>query len=264
MENLPNPPPFTVHFRGNRPLPIRRRNHLIANRAMAHRSRTARNGTSNNPYLIPDSPELRINRGPPSTIPRNLARTLFTPPVRSVGERISALGSSFDAPAGSHARRRASGTAPRRSPPPLYARPAGRPIRLRHRNPNAGAGSRITREVPLMRADLWIDGVGPQGQPEPAADHQQCGICHGLKSHPVSYICGHSHCYICIRLWLEREWTCPDCTTVMNRPPFRQFAEEVALEAAFPEWRDESRVEYDWDGLVFPKFRYIPVTTDSE
>lgn len=73
-----------------------------------------------------------------------------------------------------------------------------------------------------------------------------------LKLLPSS-LCGHSYCYVCIRLWFEHDWTCPECQKPMERAPVRQYAEEAFLAAAYPDWRDASRVEYRWAGLVFPK-----------
>lgn len=67
-----------------------------------------------------------------------------------------------------------------------------------------------------------------------------------------SYLCGHSHCYVCIRLWLERKWSCPDCVTPMYSAPFRHYAEEGALASAFPNWNDMSVVDYAFTDLVFP------------
>ncbi|KAK6991950.1 hypothetical protein R3P38DRAFT_3213594 [Favolaschia claudopus] len=113
-------------------------------------------------------------------------------------------------------------------------------------------GWRKTRTQPLIHEDLWKNGKGPTEQTA-KLDHHKCGICHQAKSHPVSYLCGHSHCYVCIRLWLERRWTCPQCVKPMYRAPFRQYAEEAALACDYPEWKDDSVVEYSWSGLVFPK-----------
>ncbi|KAK6992839.1 hypothetical protein R3P38DRAFT_3224654 [Favolaschia claudopus] len=113
-------------------------------------------------------------------------------------------------------------------------------------------GWRETRAQPLLHEDLWVNGQCPTEQ-DAIFPHQRCGICYMVKSHPVSYVCGHSHCYVCIRLWLERRWTCPVCITPMYRPPFRHFGEEEALACAYPEWKDGSAVEYSWSGLIFPK-----------
>ncbi|KAK7045181.1 hypothetical protein R3P38DRAFT_3177411 [Favolaschia claudopus] len=113
-------------------------------------------------------------------------------------------------------------------------------------------GWRETRSLPLVHADLWVDGKGPSEQIA-KYDHHKCGICHQVKSHPVSYLCGHSHCYVCIRLWLERRWTCPNCVKPMFRAPFRHFGEEAGLACDYPDWKDESVVTYDWSGLIFPE-----------
>ncbi|KAJ7109679.1 hypothetical protein C8R43DRAFT_1139629 [Mycena crocata] len=111
-------------------------------------------------------------------------------------------------------------------------------------------GWRADRATPLRREDLWIGGNGPPILDAEYTEHL-CTICLSLKSHPVSYICGHGHCYACIRLWLEVEWGCPDCRTVMTAPPFRVFSEEKSIERLHGEW-DTSRVSYRWDGIAFP------------
>jgi hypothetical protein len=38
----------------------------------------------------------------------------------------------------------------------------------------------------------------------------------------------------------------------MDRPPFRQYAEEAWIESEYPGW-DQSKVDYSWEGLVFPR-----------
>ncbi|KAJ7642649.1 hypothetical protein DFH06DRAFT_1137197 [Mycena polygramma] len=113
-------------------------------------------------------------------------------------------------------------------------------------------GFRRLRTEPLTYADLWIGGVGPPEQ-DAIEGYQKCTICHFAKSHPVSYLCGHSHCYACIRMWLERKWTCPDCVRPMFVAPFRQYAEEAALARAFSNWNDTSVVDYSFESLIFPK-----------
>ncbi|KAJ7325479.1 hypothetical protein DFH08DRAFT_886696 [Mycena albidolilacea] len=113
-------------------------------------------------------------------------------------------------------------------------------------------GWRKPRVEALVHADLWVAGEGPPEQ-LPILDHHECGICRHVKSHPVSYLCGHSHCYVCIRLSLEHEWTCPDCRTPMYHAPFRHWGEEASLASTYPDWNDESIVNYGWDGLIFPK-----------
>ncbi|KAJ7179734.1 hypothetical protein C8R46DRAFT_1212274 [Mycena filopes] len=112
-------------------------------------------------------------------------------------------------------------------------------------------GSRVSRARPLTREQLWIGGVQP---PERTTDksHQECGVCKQVKSHPVTKQCGHSHCYPCIRVWLEYHFDCPSCRTVLTRPPIRVFVEEASLEYDHPHWNNKSRVSYSWAGLTFP------------
>ncbi|KAK6997516.1 hypothetical protein R3P38DRAFT_3219610 [Favolaschia claudopus] len=112
-------------------------------------------------------------------------------------------------------------------------------------------GSR-SQEFDLSEEMLWSTAGRPRDY-EVLQDHHQCTICRSVKAHPVSYECGHSHCYVCIRLWLERSWQCPDCRTTMHRRPFRHWGEEAALTAAYAGWGQTSAVEYSWEGLTFPK-----------
>ncbi|KAK6993085.1 hypothetical protein R3P38DRAFT_3224100 [Favolaschia claudopus] len=113
-------------------------------------------------------------------------------------------------------------------------------------------GWRETRKQPLTFTDLWAWGEGPAEQ-EALKAHHMCGICLLVKSHPVSYTCGHSHCYVCIRMWLEYEWKCPVCMATMYRPPFRHWGEEDWIAGEYPEWKDRSVVDYSWRGLEFPE-----------
>jgi hypothetical protein len=39
----------------------------------------------------------------------------------------------------------------------------------------------------------------------------------------------------------------------MDCAPFRHVGEEANLEEIYPEWFDQSRVSYSWDGLLFPR-----------
>ncbi|KAJ7457578.1 hypothetical protein B0H11DRAFT_2243336 [Mycena galericulata] len=117
---------------------------------------------------------------------------------------------------------------------------------------HASQGQRTVRETPLTRDDLFLTFERPPELAEYKV-HHQCGICSCVKSHPVSYLCGHSHCYVCIRVWLEQSWSCPICVTPMYMPPIRHYGEEDGLAADYPEWRDNSKVDYNWDGLVWPK-----------
>ncbi|KAJ7126215.1 hypothetical protein C8R44DRAFT_734102 [Mycena epipterygia] len=129
----------------------------------------------------------------------------------------------------------------------------------------AVVGWRPPQDPPLTHAMLYRNGAAPSNQPVPVQDHHKCGICHLVKSHPVSYLCGHIHCYVCIRMWLEHAFTCPSCVTTITRAPFRQYAEEAAIAAGYPEWKDDSDVDYDFYGIIFPKAAgRVIVESDSE
>ncbi|KAJ7779471.1 hypothetical protein DFH07DRAFT_765756 [Mycena maculata] len=120
-------------------------------------------------------------------------------------------------------------------------------------DPRIAVPRRAFRVPPKRREDLWLGGWGPPAVDNVVDDHT-CNICMCLKSHPVSYMCGHGHCYACIRLWLEYDRRCPECRTPMACKPFRVFAEEKSIARAHGNW-DTSRVDYNWDGLVFPSLR---------
>ncbi|KAJ7747895.1 hypothetical protein DFH07DRAFT_962312 [Mycena maculata] len=108
----------------------------------------------------------------------------------------------------------------------LYGRPLGVPLRCK--KPVNRSGSRMLRETPLTRSQLWLDDKVPPVQ-HPKEDHHMCGICLMAKSHPVSNVCGHSYCYVCIRVQLETDWKCPNCKTEIYWAPFQHCAEEKFL-----------------------------------
>ncbi|KAJ7446785.1 hypothetical protein FB451DRAFT_1412194 [Mycena latifolia] len=110
---------------------------------------------------------------------------------------------------------------------------------------------------------LYLTATRPP-EVESPKKHHLCGICRGVKSHPVSYECGHSHCYVCICLWLEESWKCPTCRKVMTAEPFRHYGEEDCLVDAYPDRGDKSEVDYSWDGLRFPKRTRVVEVTDSD
>ncbi|KAJ7432734.1 hypothetical protein FB451DRAFT_1420341 [Mycena latifolia] len=241
-------------------------------------------GSALNPHVLPDTPvKSKANKkpliytGPPSSIiPRNRDRDLA-----AVEARIRALEASVLTPASTNAFSGAVAGSSRslteaeeverireeRRAEQRAIREVRRRRRLRHTSmvavleapqpisviPPARRGSRRPRRNPLTHQDLWQYGLGPPDQIAASdREYQKCGICHFVKSHPVSYACGHSHCYVCIRLWLERKWTCPECVTPMERAPVRQYAEEAALAHDYPAWNDRSTVDYGFSGLVFP------------
>ncbi|KAJ7511018.1 hypothetical protein B0H11DRAFT_2215766 [Mycena galericulata] len=128
------------------------------------------------------------------------------------------------------------------------------PVRSRNSKPGIDElGHRVSRAKPLTRADLYLSDARPPRLKDPKP-HHICRICRTVKSHPVSYQCGHSHCYVCIRMWLEKHWTCPECVVTMTARPFRHEGEEESLDADYPCWDDRSRVSYSWDGLTFPTY----------
>ncbi|KAJ7832601.1 hypothetical protein B0H13DRAFT_2370895 [Mycena leptocephala] len=249
-------------------------------------------GSQFNPFLLPETPprpKLKIFNSPPSAI-NQLTRPGAN--LQAVRSRISTLeASSARRPSASSTAEQSSARRPRAilalEASLLEMRTAEGPTLLipRRRDENAGSGrarrrdearrlrrvrnlllgsgSRYERVVPLRHQDLW---KGRRGPPEQAAarDHHKCGICHSVKSHPVSYKCGHGHCYVCIRLWLERSWKCPECVAVMYRAPFRVFAEEAWIADTYPNWSDNTVVDYNWDGLIFPKKPEVVVVGDDE
>ncbi|KAJ7814309.1 hypothetical protein B0H13DRAFT_2381836 [Mycena leptocephala] len=112
-------------------------------------------------------------------------------------------------------------------------------------------GSRVERPSPLEFDDCFIGAARPAALTTDR-DHQTCAVCRQVKSHPVLYECGHSHCYACIRLWLEQRWTCPECQGTIHSPPIRHRGEEKGIEVDFPARVDGTAVTYSWDGLTFP------------
>ncbi|KAJ6590101.1 hypothetical protein DFH09DRAFT_1307551 [Mycena vulgaris] len=106
-------------------------------------------------------------------------------------------------------------------------------------------------QVPaLMEEGLYLTDEQPP-EVEAILPHHQCLICFCVKSHPVSYRCGYSDCYVCIRVWLEQKWQCPVCWETMYEEPVRHYGEEAGLEFSYPNWMDKSSVDYSWDGLKF-------------
>jgi hypothetical protein len=148
-------------------------------------------------------------------------------------------------------------------PVPAPPAPSSALTRVRWRK-----GSRRQRAVPLTEDDLYLDGARPPVR-APSSRHR-CQLCHCIKSHPVMYVsatalfysshclirakCGHSYCYVCIRLRLEREWTCPyaNCSRIIRRAPKIDDVEQDSINMDYPEHNDETRVSYSWEGLTFP------------
>ncbi|KAJ7430615.1 hypothetical protein B0H11DRAFT_2134874 [Mycena galericulata] len=119
----------------------------------------------------------------------------------------------------------------------------------------ADPGSRILRSIPLRAEDLLLNGVTIAGNRECNDPAYTCGICLGLKSHPVSTQCGHTFCFVCVRLALESSFACPMCGIVMHHSPHRVHDLEDIIVAAYPKQRDNTIVKWEtaWGGLSFPK-----------
>ncbi|KAJ7658669.1 hypothetical protein DFH06DRAFT_1472729 [Mycena polygramma] len=100
-------------------------------------------------------------------------------------------------------------------------------------------GRRRRQDPPLTPDSLWLSAGRPTDY-EPLKESHICAICRGVKDHPVAYKCGHSHCYVCIRISLETSWRCPECLTTMNCAPFRHYPEEAHLRDAYAGWGSAS------------------------
>ncbi|KAJ7617539.1 hypothetical protein DFH06DRAFT_1342955 [Mycena polygramma] len=113
-------------------------------------------------------------------------------------------------------------------------------------------GGRVRQLPPVTRDNLWLT---PERPPARVAlhEHHKCRICHEVKSHPVSLRCGHSMCYVCVRMALENSWKCPLCRTTVREKPTRQWFEEDTLRKAYPGWCENTSVNYSFKGLQFPK-----------
>ncbi|KAJ7940114.1 hypothetical protein B0H13DRAFT_2300188 [Mycena leptocephala] len=112
-------------------------------------------------------------------------------------------------------------------------------------------GYRAPRDNVLTEDDLYLDDARPTNVVLPLLRHP-CTICLNAKSHPVKLVCEHSTCYVCIRVSLETQWACPECGSDITRKPVPHGVEEAEIGVANVGW-DNSRVNYDWQGLVFPR-----------
>ncbi|KAJ7646087.1 hypothetical protein DFH06DRAFT_1333018 [Mycena polygramma] len=125
------------------------------------------------------------------------------------------------------------------------------PLRIIRRPVN---GARTPRFPPLSRENLWLTEERPLAVRGLHPD-DVCRLCFQVKSHPVSSECGHSHCYVCIRVALESSWNCPhpSCEATMYGPPVRNTIEEEKLAVLYPKREDNSVVNYSFSGLLFPQ-----------
>ncbi|KAJ7225172.1 hypothetical protein C8J57DRAFT_1731141 [Mycena rebaudengoi] len=236
-------------------------------------------GSQENPWLVSDSPTApcRGSRKAPIDVEEASPRPKkkFKPcDLRAVCTRIQELeGSTSNTPPRAEpAASSASGSARMRDtliePDPLVTlrSSAGRAtilvtdhalrssLNLRPRPGPFGShgGWRRSTTRGVAQSKLLLSGPKPPTltAKEP---HHKCSICHCVKTHPVSTQCGHTHCFVCIRVWLQTSWKCPDCNAVMHSAPSRNYDLEEWLRTSYPEIAaDESRVTYNWSGLIFP------------
>ncbi|KAJ7109544.1 hypothetical protein C8R43DRAFT_1139647 [Mycena crocata] len=122
------------------------------------------------------------------------------------------------------------------------------------------AAARYRLYPPFSKAGLWLTAARPR-EIELLKPHHVCRICCSVKCHPVTNACGHSHCFRCIHVWLQKHWYCPQCKTVMYYRPICQYAEEDALNNAYPGWMEETKVSYSWAGLKFAFDPHYPYYT---
>ncbi|KAJ6537003.1 hypothetical protein B0H19DRAFT_381964 [Mycena capillaripes] len=117
------------------------------------------------------------------------------------------------------------------------------------------SGARIQRSRPLRAVDLMVNGVTISGDRSCADDSFKCAICWGLKSHPVVTTCGHTFCFVCIRISLETSFQCPFCREQILGPPVRSTDFDNVLKAAYPNQPDNTHVRWGdaWRGLTWPK-----------
>ncbi|KAJ6460706.1 hypothetical protein C8R47DRAFT_1226209 [Mycena vitilis] len=134
----------------------------------------------------------------------------------------------------------------------LPRHPRHKPMRIIRRPLN---GARTPQYPPLTREHLWLTAHRPPVMLQALHEEDLCRLCLSVKSHPVWSECGHSHCYACIRVWLEDSWKCPQsgCDGIMYRPPVRNAVEEEKLAVLYPKREDKSVVNYSWSGLIFPR-----------
>ncbi|KAJ7182630.1 hypothetical protein C8R43DRAFT_1116263 [Mycena crocata] len=130
--------------------------------------------------------------------------------------------------------------------------PVPAPALTIRRRPSKDNGWRVMREVELTATDLYQTDARPPAQGTDRL-HQRCSICLQIRSHGVSYACGHGHCYVCIRLWLEQQFHCPICRAEMHAAPIRHLDYDAGIEFDFPDRVDKSVVDYSWEGLRFPE-----------
>ncbi|KAJ6625160.1 hypothetical protein B0H10DRAFT_2003939 [Mycena sp. CBHHK59/15] len=104
-------------------------------------------------------------------------------------------------------------------------------------------------------ANLLVGGITLSGNRDCESHIYCCSICQQLKSHPVSTVCGHTFCYVCIHHALDTSFKCPICSSMIHHPPHRVHNFEESLAASYPTQPDNTKVDWAtaWKGLKFPK-----------
>ncbi|KAJ6504321.1 hypothetical protein C8R47DRAFT_1210388 [Mycena vitilis] len=231
----------------------------VVKRSPLHGRPPVKRSPSARPFRMYGAP----NGGPPSAIrqdiPRRRARreqsndrpylralalaghplppTFATPVPGDAAGSSSAAGSSTDAaPA-------------RRSTKKSLFRSTTNALRLRtHKTRHPGF--RTPRETPFTVKDLYLTDARPPADSDPRP-HHECSVCYNIKSHPVAYRCGHSHCYVCVREWLETSWACPFCGVEMTEEPMPGDDAKRAIAFDHPEWQDHSLAFQDDQGTLY-------------
>ncbi|KAJ7318568.1 hypothetical protein DFH08DRAFT_1036369 [Mycena albidolilacea] len=195
--------------------------------------------STDNPWCIDDKGRLFLPKG---KFGRNYAVLSPPKPKPPKPQIYGGPSSTIKSNARAHAKAVREAAAAAAAAPPSKAQ-----TRTQYRD-----GKRQRRNVPLTANDLYLDDWRPRAD-VPMAGYR-CVICECVKSHPVANKCGHSYCYVCIRLRLEHEWTCPhkNCNHIIRRAPKMNVGEVESLAADYPDRIDKSRVSYNWDGLDFP------------
>ncbi|KAJ7324003.1 hypothetical protein DFH08DRAFT_969008 [Mycena albidolilacea] len=172
----------------------------------------------------------------------------------SGGSRVSLIPVSSSPPPSPEVQiirtRRAPSIEPYRIPYPTQ-RPAVEEESQPIRHSIVRYGGRVGQDPPINSENLWLTQARPPTR-VPIHPHHICGICQEVPTHPVSYACGHTHCYVCIRVSLEKSWRCPDCRATMHEEPFRHWFMEAELAASYPGWGQTTSISYSFRGLMFP------------
>ncbi|KAJ7143250.1 hypothetical protein C8R46DRAFT_1233026 [Mycena filopes] len=137
------------------------------------------------------------------------------------------------------------------------------PLRIVKRDLSKRNGYRTPRDDELLPGELYLTDARPPTDDKnpdnwPVDPEYKCSICLSIKSHPVKANCGHSHCYVCLRQWLETSWQCPYCRATMTEPPTADSDAARSIAISHPSWYDYSLVTMSWTGLRFPQLFTTP------